>query len=262
MTQQEKQLAAMLNNGVDSFDAVLGQGMDNPAFIAQFDLQMLTQYYTLNAGVYTPITPATLNAGLRSDLPFFIFGESDYQAGYKKLKGQFPINSNWVYGIPFVVGKDTPTSLALTATVTGQLQTGDLVLPFTSSLPGGGTTTLALNIIRCPNVAFGSLLAATSSDTFVLDGIRYILDDPTTNAAQYSRAINLTTMSLFGKFKVDTFTPNTYKVPDQFQNGIVDLPITKGIDKHKAISFQNLYTNVSQSMSIFVRGVTKVSAEF
>ncbi len=259
MNNQEKQLLAMVNGESDSFDTMLGQGADNPNFIAQFDLQLLTNYFTVTGGVYTPILPAALNAGLQNDLPFFLFGQSDYESGYAKLVQQFQINANWTFGAPFIFGKDNP-AIALDANATGVLQKGDLVLPYTSDLPGGGTTTVALLVVRCSNIAMGSLLQATSSDTFIINGVRYVLDDPTTNAQQYSKAINVFELSIFGKFDSDSFTPNAYKVPEQFQNGIVDLPITKGIDKHKSIAFPNLYTNVSQSMSIFVQTVDKLTA--
>lgn len=260
MNKHEKFLMNELSENVDGFDAMVGRGKDNPAFIAQFDLQLLTKYYTLNGGTYTEIAAGSLTAGLQNDLPFFLFGQSDFQAGYKRLKSQFQINSNWTYGRPWIQGHEVNTELALDATVLGGLENGDLVIPFTSALPGGGTTTLALHIVRCPQVAMGSLLAATSSDTFVIDGVRYVLDNSALTG-QYSRAINVIHQSIFGKFKSDTFTPNAYKSAEQFQDGIIDIPITDGIDKHSALAFNNLYTNVSQSLSIFVRNVTKVSAE-
>ena len=257
------QLEKLLGRGVDSFDTPteLRPQAGNPAFTAQFDLSLQAKYYTLNSGAYTNIAAAALNAALKNDLTFFLFGQSDFDSGYAKLKAQNPVNSNWSYGIPFIYGKDAATGgLTLDATVTGDLENGDLVIPYTSALPGSGTTTLALLIVRCNSVAYASLLGATSSDTFVVDGIRYTLDDPTTNAGQYAKAISVYNLSLFGKFDSDSFVPNAFKQPDQFQNGIVDLPIQKGISKHNSIAFKNLYTNVSQSMSIFVKVFNKVSA--
>lgn len=231
----------------------------NPLFSAQFDLSFITKYYTLNAGVYTEIAAAALNTGLQNSLPFFIFGNSDFQAGFDKLKAQYPINANWSYGRPFIYGKDNPTELALDATVQGALQRGDLVIPFTSALPGAGTTTLALNIIRCNTVAYGTLLAALSSDRFILNGIRYVLDD-TAQVAQFAQQMGLHDLSLFGKFKTDFVSPNSFKKPEQFQNGIVDIPLKDGIDKHKSLAFYNIYTNVSSSWSIYVWTVRKLSA--
>ena len=204
-----------------------------------------------------------MDAGLKSDLPFFMFGNNDYASGYKKLKGEFSINSNWSYGIPFVFGRDADEGgLALDATVRGALQTGDLVIPFTSTLPGTGTTTLALNLVRCPEIGYGSLLEMLSSDRFLIVGVRYQIPD-LTKLSQYARQIQFNNLSIFGKFDNDKLTPNDYKVPEQFQDGIVDIPIAGkwgGIDKHKSWAFSNQFDNVEQSWTVFCRQVDKLSA--
>jgi hypothetical protein len=248
----------LANNGAKAA-AIKG----NPAFASTFNLTFLSKYFTLNSGTYTSIAASALNAGLKSDLPFFIFGNNDYEAGFKKIKGEFVINSNWTYGIPFIFGVDSDEGgLALDATVTGALQTGDLIIPFTSALPGTGTTTLALNIVRCPEVAYGSLLSMLSSDRFIINGVRYVLSD-VTKIAQFTRQLQFNNLSIFGKFSNDKLTPNDYKVPEQFQDGIIDIPIAGlwgGIDKHKSWGFFNLFDNVEQSWTIFCQTVDKLSA--
>ena len=235
----------------------------NPAFTSTFNLTFLTQYYTLNSGSYTSIAASALEAGLKSDLPFFIFGNNDYASGFKKIKGEFVINANWTYGIPFIFGRDSDEGgLALDATVRGALQVGDLVIPFTSALPGTGTTTLGLNIVRCPEVAYGTLLDMLSSDRFIINGVRYVLSD-VTKLAQFTRQVQFNDLSIFGKFQNDKLTPNDYKVPEQFQDGIIDIPIAGkwgGIDKHKSWGFFNLFDNVEQSWTVFCQTVSKLSA--
>lgn len=234
----------------------------SPRAEATVNLKFRTLYFTLNGGVYTPIAAAALNAALQSDLPFFIFGNNDFPAGYKKLKGEFVINSNWTYGRPGVFGKDDFSELAFDANVTGLLETGDMVIPFTSALPGTGTTTLAINIVRASEVAYGSLLSMIASDRFQISGLRYVLDDAT-QIAQYSRQISFGYLSIFGRYSSDKMTPNDHKDSDQFQNGIIEIPIDGKwgqTDKHLAWGFFNLYTNVSQNWTLFVNQVNKLSA--
>ena len=232
----------------------------NPLFTAQYDLSFFTRYFTLTGGAYTELTdPATeLNASLRNNLPFFVFGTNDFAAGFAFLQSQYPINSNWTYGVPFI-WTGQATELALDAVVFNSLQKGDLVIPFTSPLPGAGTTTLGLNIVRCNNVAYGTLLDSANSDRYILNGIRYVIDD-TSQLAQFQNQIGLFDLSLFGKFDSDRVSPNSFKKPEQFQNGIIDIPIEYGIDKHKAMAFYNLFSNANQSWSIFVTAVMKVEA--
>lgn len=232
----------------------------NPLFTAQFDLTFRTRYYTLTSGSYTLIADPTtgLDAALRNSLPFFVFGTNDFAAGFAFLQSQYPINSNWAYGTPFI-WTGQATELALDATVFNDLQKGDLVIPFTSALPGGTTSTLALNIVRCGNVAYGTLLDSANSDRYIMNGIRYVIDD-TTQLTQFTNQIGLFDLSLFGKFDSDRVSPNSFKKPEQFQNGIIDIPIEYGIDKHKAMAFYNQFSNLDQSWSVFVTAVMKIEA--
>src|SRR5208282_2732102 len=121
----------------------LVSGGGQPAFSAQFDLQIFLKYFTLTGGVYTPVAPADLNAALQNKLPAFLFGHADFAAGFAKMQQTYPV-SGWVYGIPGIVGKDLFTPYAFDANVNAVLDLGDMIIPFTSALPGAGTTTLAL----------------------------------------------------------------------------------------------------------------------
>ncbi len=233
----------------------------NPIFAATFNIKLLTRYFTLNTGSYTAIAAASLNAALKNSLPFFIFGNSDYQSGFRNVQGEFPLNTNWAYGIAGVVGRDEFTALAFDATVLAELQTGDLVIPFTSALPGTGTTTLALNILRCSEVAYGSILGAIASDRFQLNGARYVLVDKT-KQAQYANQWLFGKLSVFGKFEKDSLTPNDYKKPEQFQDGIVDVPIVEkwgSVDKHLIWGLFNDFDNINSSITLYSPQVRKLS---
>jgi hypothetical protein len=229
----------------------------NPSFSAQFDCQVFLQYYTLTGGAYTQIAAAGLNAALKNKLPVFLFGHADFSAGFAKMQQQYPV-VNWAYSIPGIYGKDEFVSLALDANVKANLQLGDLVIPFTSALPGAGTTTLALVVVRCTQVAYGALLQSISSDMFVMNMIRYVLPD-LTQLAQYSQQLGVYYQSLFGKFDSDTLSPNSYKKPEQLQNGIIDIPLKRGIAKQDALASYIIFSNVETDLSFFVYSVDKLT---
>lgn len=274
MNNYEKKFRDLIKRNADAFDhadaqpvspaVVPGRGFSvdgNPNFVATHTLNFITAYFTLNSGSYTAIDADNLNAGLQNDLPFFIYGTNDFYSGFKKLKGQFGINSNWTYGRPGIWGKDDFSEFAFDSTVEGVLETGDLVLPFTSALPGSGTTTLALKILRCPEIGYGSLLGMLSSDMFSVNAIRFTLNDPANDLAQYAKQIQFQDLSIFGKYKTDVITPNVFKIPSQFQDGIIDIPIMGGwgdINKHKAFALMTRYNNSQFDWVMFSPRVQKL----
>lgn len=235
----------------------------NPPFDAQFDLQILTKYFTVAAGVYTVRTAAYVLAtfaALATQLACFIFGITDFTAGYKKLRTQFPLSGGWAYENPFIYGNGYAVTSygALDANAVAQLQVGDLVIPYTAI--AAATNVVGLVIVRCSNVAYGTLLFASNSDRFVLNRIRYVQND--TSAAgltQYNNAIYWFKQSLFGKFDQDSISPTSQKQPTQFQTGIIDLPITKEINKEVSFGSYINYDAVSLQWSIFVLQVRKLS---
>lgn len=238
----------------------LAQSIGNPNFVAQFDIAFYKKYFTVvtATGVYTEIAAAALNASLKNSLPFYLFGNADYAGGFRKIKGQYQINALWVMGTPFIYGAAEPTiSPAIDATVTATLSAGDLVVPFTSTAPGSGTTTLALSIIRCDQTAYGSLLDALNSDVFDVNMIRYIIPDAN-QTAQYGQQVGVYNLSIFGKFESDNVSSNSFKNPMQQQTNIVDVPLKKGIDKEVSIGFMGIYTCVEIQWSIYVGAVRKL----
>jgi hypothetical protein len=238
----------------------LAQSARNPNFSAQFDVQVHQYYFGLTAGVYTLLTPAQLSAGLQNKLPVFLFGHADYAAGFAKLQQSYPLVGGWVYGLPGVVGKDAFTPYAFDANVKGLLQNGDMVVPFTAALSSNGSTsTLGIVVVRCTQVAYGSLLESISSDRFAMNMIRYVLPD-VTQLNQYSQQIGIFYQSLFGKFNSDTVSPNSFKNPEQMQTNIIDIPLERGIAKQDALAFYNIYTNQEIDLSFFVFATSKVTA--
>jgi hypothetical protein len=283
LQDHEAALLQKLNSNVDAFDSYfeadsadapvlqrrspagsqsssLTRSKGNPSFSAQFDISFNLKFFTLTSGTYTAIAASSLNAGLKSiALPAFLFGWNDWKAGFAKLKNQFNV-SPWVYGRPGIYGKDSFSELAFDANVTPSLINGDLVIPFTSALPGTGTTTLALVIVRCTQVAYGTLLESLASDKFVMNMIRYVVPDTTQPSLnQYANNIGLFKQSLFGKFDSDFLSPNSYKKPEQQQVNLIDIPLKRGIDKEKSVAFLiNYDIPGSINWSTFVWSVHKL----
>lgn len=275
-SRSQRQLMRELGDGVDAYDnsnnaddapmitTAIAANKGNPPFDAQFDVQILLKYFSVAAGAYTLRTAAYMlanAAALATVLAFFVFGQSDFQGGYKKLRAQYPLTSTWVYETPFIYGNGyAGTTLGvLDATALAQLQIGDMVQPVTGT--NGGVSYAGLVILRCTNVAYGTLLAATNSDSFVVNRIRYIQNDTSANGLlQYNNAIGWYSQSLFGKFSTDSITPNSQKPPEQYQNGVIDIGITKGINKEIAFASYINYDAVSIQWSIFVKKVDKLQA--
>lgn len=221
----------------------------NPNFRAQFDLDVNTSYFTELAGAYTSILPAGLDAVLQTRVAVFIFGNTDFASGFAVLKRNFVLNT-WIYGRPLVVGKDqlVVNGLTLDAVATAGLVDGDLVLPVFATV--AAVNYVGLVRLRCNQVEYGTLLESIGSDTFRTNMIRYITD--TTFVKQFANPIEIFTISLFGKFSNDSTNPNSFKLPEQFQNGIIDLPLKKVFTKHQALGTFIDFDVTSFSWQIFV----------
>lgn len=231
-----------------------------PDYTAEFDLVIEKHYFTVvtATGVYTQLADNTgLSAALQNTkLPAFIFGQSDFEGAFARLRQQVQLNSNWTMGIPFIYGKQTtPITPEIDATVTGNLEIGDLVVPYTSALPGGGTTTLALVVVRCNQTAYGKLLAATSSDLFNISRVRNSLVSG--QESQFDENINLFSESLYGKVGSDFISPISFKDPQQNQNNIIDIPLVYSVNKASSLYVNMLAATSRITWSIFVSAFEK-----
>ena len=98
-----------------------------------------------------------------------------------------------------------------------------------------------------------------ASDRFIINMIRYIQNDTTpAGLNQYTNDIALLRLSLFGKMDKDFVSPNSFKEPKNFQNGIIDIPIKKGLDKQETLATYINYDAVNLQWSIFVWTTLKV----
>jgi hypothetical protein len=250
------QVAAAQQNSGRPF---MAPQMFNPAMVAQFTLNFEVYYFTVvtATGVATEILAAALNAALKTKLAAFVFGQSDQQAGYVDQQGRFPLNG-WTYGIPFVYGFQNPTEV-MDATVEAKFSKGDMVFPFTSALPGAGTTTLGIVVLKCPEVPYSKMLAASNSDGFILNMIRFNLAGSTAiDLAQYRNIINWNIDSMFGAQRGDKISPLASKTPEQFQSDIIDIPLNIQITKEVNFGTYVNYDILNFTWNIFVAKVQKI----
>ncbi len=292
MRNHDIELVRRLENGVDAYDSYFDNSADarpivsnrvkgnqvsltpmkgNPQFSAQYDIKASSFYFSYTAGVFTPIAAASVPSSLSGQLPVFLFGWNDFKAGFPKLKSQYPVNI-WTVGRAFLygydnymdaiitgIGTDTQTFVQLDTNVTANLTPGCLVLPFTATV--SGTTYFAMVVLQCAQVAYATLFESLVSDTFVMNMIRYIVPDTTTNSVnQFINQIGLYSLSLYGKFNSDFVSPNSFKKPEQYQPNIIDIPIKKGIDKTISIGVYLNTLCTSYTWSTFVWSTKKLAS--
>lgn len=292
MTREEKKLMNMLHSDADAFDDAfdsafaddtleaplvapsidnavgkLGRSRNKPVFSAQFDLSFIVKYFDVTAadGTTAAILPAGLLAAAQNSVPGIFFGNSDYASGFTFGQQKLPL-TNWSYLRSYIYGANEPTvvtegpgtAYAFPAAITNVLRKGDLVIELYYD-SGGATDNKALVIHRCQQVGYGTLLASIGSDRFVINQLRYTIPD-TTKIAQYSEQIRLLRQSLFGRNQEDFVSPQSFKNPQQQQNGIVDIPLKKGVDKETLLATYLNYDVGQVDWSIFVWKTKKITA--
>lgn len=258
----------------------------NPAFVSQFDINLTPKYYSLALTrtlasdswdvARTVLAPSALPADLKTDVAAFVFGKADAVGGYKRNHQLFPV-SNWIYKVNKLLESDTPAysfnvnavagkvdivSIESPSFLDGVAGRGDILQVYYRIETGATTTAVTITLcevrIECKQVAYGTLLDATSSDRFTINNIRYKVPD-STKTAQFEKQFRLIRQSLFGKLSTDDLSPAAYQKPEQFQVNIIDVPIIKGIDKESSIGTYLNYDVGEVLWSIFVQTQRKVT---
>ena len=268
MNQRDKNLYRQLASGSNSLDPVVGgvgsrstvgeisQVVGNPAFKAEITLQVFVRYYS-QAVVGTPaaVVPA---AGQQTNLPLYLFGNTDMAANYAKGRQLVPGGGGWTYADMAVIkvgdGRTgyfpLPHAAASVEHISGTIfnnlaQNGDVLflIPMVGWVAGAAATTVTAEIlVRCPNVPYATLLSSLNSDRITLNMIRYVV--PVADVAQLGQQITFIKQSLFGKTSTDTLDPQTFVTPGTFQPQIADIPITVPIDKNFIAATEIQYTAV------------------
>ena len=177
-----------------------------------------------------------VDADLNLSLPAFIFGVNDRFSGFSAV-GQLPSGitlQSATYGID--QGKNSSERLDLTFT--------------------NGTLTDTVRI-TCQNNPYPVLLEATKTDLLLMQGVRLSLSDAT-QVSQFDNQIRVVKNSIAGNSKVDNLTPTSYKNPEQFQSGIVDIPEGISIDKNTTLQMNILpIAGFKVSMNFYAGSVKK-----
>lgn len=206
--------------------ATLKNILGNPVFVAQFNLRFLTYYQ--NITVPALVAAAAVPAAVQTNNSIVAFGNSDFAGGYPKSL-QFVPDAVWTLDRFGIYGKDV--FLANVTLIAPFLMRGDMVSLW-------DVTTAAVHfqkiiVVRCPQVAYGTLLDALNSDTFMINMIRYKVNP--LQVAQLVNQIIPITQSLFGKAQDDKIDPSTYITGQTFNQNISDIPLELAIDKSKIL---------------------------
>jgi len=201
--------------------------LGNPIFTAQFNLRFLTYYQ--NETVPALVAAAALPVAIQTNNSIVAFGNSDFAGGYPKSL-QFVPDAVWALDRFGIFGRDvfaTETML-----ITPFINRGDMVSIW--NVTTGAVLYQKIIIVRCPQVAYGTLLDALNSDTFMINMIRYKV-----NPLQVGQLINQIipiVQSLFGKAQDDKIDPSTYITGDTYNQNISDIPLELAIDKTKILA--------------------------
>lgn len=220
--------------GLRSFDSntSLGAQSSKPAtvFAGAFSLQFL-QYYA-NQTVPALVTPANVPAAGQTSIPVFAFGKMDFDGGYSKALSLIPNTSGWTLEL-FGIFNVNIFPADIDVNIRGLLRTGDMV--FRYGLTTGGVDYERVVVVRCPQVSYGTLLSALSSDSFTINAIQYTVNALTLN--QLNNQITLVNQSIFGKSENDQIDPTLYITGDTFNRNISGIPLSTVITKQKGFAF-------------------------
>ncbi len=160
-----------------------------------------------------------LSANIALPLPYAIFGAVFTASGYRDI---ITVPS----GVTMEVVNGIQNSSELNL---GAGEYGKTKLIFTE-----GANVDIVEITTKAAAGYPSLLAATMSDVFDVSKLRLAIA-PSTEDSQFDTDLNLVSKTIFGKEDKNPLNIASYKRPDQFQTGIVDIVLNNvGIDKEAA----------------------------
>ena len=287
MTEAEKRLYNSLSD-VDSLEllkggqtslskgvgAAVSQIVGNPPFKAEINLTFNIRYYS-QAVVGTPVAvaAAAIPAAQQTQLPLYVFGNSDFGSAFARSRGLVVGGGGWNYGDMKILegGKGEvglhplPHAAASVEYQSGTVffnlaAPGDLIMciPMLGFVAGAAATTIVAEIqIRCNNVPYLTLLDSLGSDLITLNMIRYTV--PVALVAQLGNQITLIMQTLFGKTNTDTLDPNTYITGNTFNPNIADIPLTLPIDKNLVLGTVVNFDCVNFTWTLTIARIQKLT---
>lgn len=186
----------------------------------------------------------TRNTGnINRTLPVALFGAIDFEGNYSAVLGTY-----------------LPSGVSVTVAKTS----GNMVFTY---VEGAATDTVT---VTCSQVAYNSFLQATITDVMSVRAIRYTLTD-TTQLTNFDNIFAVVKRSLYGSDKRDNISVTSYREPNQFQSGIIDIGDVKNgssnvttIDKETSlvIGMNDLGASgaFTATLSLFVNSYNKLNA--
>lgn len=113
-----------------------------------------------------------------------------------------------------------------------------------------------ITTISCNEVPYPSFLSANNQDLFLISNIRYSLNDPT-QLSQFAQTFEMRQKSLFGAGAANPLSPVSFKTPEQFQAGIIDIPVNIPVDKETYLVVGVAALVISFSLAVFVQRFSK-----
>lgn len=200
------------------------------------------------------VTVTRTGANIAEVLPFPLFGAAALAAG---LQGDIA---------NYVASSSTSLVGLLFGTIFSQV-TGE-VLTIAANLSDAKKLQLEYKkganqdylTIQCSTAPYPQFVQSTFSDVFRLERIRMSISD-TAQSSQFSNAITYQRKTIFGKEVKNNWNPSSFRRPDQFQSGIVDMDINLNVDKETSLwSSINASSGLVITYSLFVSRVSKFGA--
>ena len=164
-------------------------------------------------------------------LPFVLFGYQEEKNLYKTLISQV-----------------LPAGVTFTSYVTNGITS---IFTYTQ---GANVDTI---VITCKEYPYVPLVYASSVNRFEVAYMRYRLS-VTTQIAQYDEAFTFVKRNMFGVTETNPINIGSYQRPDDYNTGIVNVPVAYSVGKAKSITHSIIDSgaaNFSITISMFVSKV-------
>lgn len=107
--------------------------------------------------------------------------------------------------------------------------------------------------ITCQQIEYPVLMKNIESNKFKVNKLRLAVSDTVGGLSQFNNQLTFGYRTMFGKFEQDSVSPLSYKSPEQFQQGIIDIPVSNAeIDRSRGILTKVFASLQTYTLSVFV----------
>jgi hypothetical protein len=116
--------------------------------------------------------------------------------------------------------------------------------------------------VECQQVPYAQFLAGTMTDAFRLTRLRFTLTDTSAaGLAQLNQTLQYVQISSFGTRKSINVPLGSMKSPQNFQSGIVDIPVTLEFDKESCLIIPVIPVLTTFTVTAFIEKIAKLNAQ-